>query len=51
MIPRFTIYRTRHSITTTCTTCDEYEVARRDEAIERWQRRHRCKTEKESRNV
>lgn len=43
----FTITRTRYAITSTCDRCGEQGTRTTETALLRWQRAHRCTTDKE----
>lgn len=48
MTPHYVITRTRDAVTSTCRTCgDTSGTTRTDAQAERWQRTHRCTTDKE----
>lgn len=47
MTPHYVITRTRDTVTSTCRTCgDTSGPTRTDTQAERWQRTHRCTTER-----
>ena len=52
MTPHYVITRTRDTVTSTCRSCgDTSGPTRTDAQAERWQRAHRCTTDKEISHV
>ena len=52
MTPHYVITRTRYTVTSICRSCgDTSGTTRTDAQAERWQRAHRCTTERKTSHV